>query len=229
MRHPVGQARRPGTVAVRAFAAFASSLRVSALRAFAVLALAPAAAHAQGLDQMGFDRGAKDAPVEVIEFIDLGCSQCARFDGDTYPALAREFVATGKVRWKTVVFVLGTFRHSAFAAEAAECAGEQGKIAPMADALLRRQAEWKAPVGVPRELFASIARSVRVDTAQFNACVRSERMRDRVRRHKQAAQVLGVYGTPTFFVQRRQRILGAIPGAQFAGYLRSVLAGEASP
>jgi protein-disulfide isomerase len=52
-------------------------------------------------------------------------------------------------------------------------------------------------------------------------------MRDRVRQHKQAAQVLGVYGTPTFFVQRRQRILGAIPGPQFAGYLRSVIAGDA--
>jgi protein-disulfide isomerase len=198
---------------------------------FALLALLLTLAsqgEAQGLDQMGFDRGAKNAPVEVIEFIDLGCSQCARFDAETYPALEREFVTSGKVRWKTVVFVLGTFRHSAFAAEAAECAGEQGKIVPMADALLRRQREWKAPISVPRELFASIARSVRVDTAQFNACVASERMRDRVRRHKQAAQVLGVYGTPTFFVQRRQRILGAIPGPQFAGYLRSVVAGEAA-
>lgn len=204
--------------------------RLGRLALSAVLALAAplATARAQALDQMGYDRGRKDAPVEVIEFIDLGCSQCARFDAETYPALEREFVTSGKVRWKTVVFVLGTFRHSAFAAEAAECAGEQGKIVPMADALLRRQKEWKAPISVPRDLFASIARSVRVDTAQFNACVQSERMRERVRRHKQAAQVLGVYGTPTFFVQRRQRILGAIPGPQFAGYLRSVIAGQAA-
>jgi protein-disulfide isomerase len=195
-----------------------------ALALVALVLLAPGrGARAQGLDQLGHNRGAASAPLEVIEFIDLGCSQCARFDRDIHPVLAREFIATGQVRWKTIIFVMGTFRHSAFAAEAAECAGEQGKIVPMQEALLRRQAEWKAPVSVPRELFGAIARSVGVDTARFNACLRSERQRDRVRRHKQVSQVLGVRGTPTFLVQRQQQILGAIPAEQFAEYLRTEL------
>jgi protein-disulfide isomerase len=184
----------------------------------------PSVATAQGLDRIGHDRGRPDAPVEIIEFIDLGCSQCARFTRESFPELEREFVATGKVRWKTVAFVLGSFRHSAFAAEAAECAGEQGRIVPMQEALLRRQSEWKASMAVPHALFEEIARSVRADTARFNACVRSERMRDRVRQHKQVARVLGIYGTPTFLVQREQRILGAIPATQFAGFLRAELA-----
>jgi protein-disulfide isomerase len=173
------------------------------------------------LDRAGHTLGAQTAPVEVIEFHDLGCSQCARFTSQSFAAIEREFIATGKVRWKSVPFVLGSFRHSAFAAEAAECAAEQNKYLPMHDALLRQQGDWKASLSVPRELFARIARTVGVDTARFGECVRSERMRDRVRAHKALAQQLQVYGTPTFLVQRQKRVLGAIPGDQFAEFLRA--------
>jgi protein-disulfide isomerase len=195
----------------------------------ATLVLPHASVAAQGLDQLGHDRGAANAPLEVIEFIDLGCSQCARFDREIHPVLAREFVATGQVRWKTIIFVMGTFRHSAFAAEAAECAGEQGRIVPMQEALLRRQAEWKAPASVPRALFTQIARSAGVDTVRFNACVQSERQRERVRRHKQVATMLGIRGTPTFYVQRERQVLGAIPADQFATILRAELAKRRGP
>jgi protein-disulfide isomerase len=173
------------------------------------------------LDRAGHNLGALTAPVEVIEFHDLGCSQCARFTSQSFAAIEREFIATGKVRWKSVPFVLGSFRHSAFATEAAECAAEQDKYLPMHDALLIQQGAWKASLSVPHELFARIARTVGVDTARFGECVRSERMRDRVRAHKALAQQLQVYGTPTFLVQRQKRVLGAIPSDQFAEFLRA--------
>lgn len=185
------------------------------------LALSAQASGAQlALDRAGHDIGARTAPVEVIEFHDLGCSQCARFTAETFGAIEREFIATGKVRWKSVPFVLGSFRHSAFASEAVECAAEQGKFLPMHDALLAQQGAWKASLPVPHALFARIARGVGVDTAKLGECVRSERMRDRVRAHKALAQQLQVYGTPTFIVQREKRVLGAIPGDQFADFLR---------
>jgi len=187
-----------------------------------VILLSPRTGQAQlAIDRAGHDVGAPNAPVEVIEFHDLGCSQCARFTAQSFGAIEREFIATGKVRWKSVPFVLGSFRHSAFASEAAECAAEQGKFLPMHDALLGQQGAWKASLSVPHALFARIARSVGVDTAKFGECVRSERTRDRVRAHKALAQQLQVYGTPTFIVQRQKRVLGAIPGDQFAEFLRA--------
>lgn len=193
-----------------------------ALVAFTALTLSTQVSSAQlALDRAGHDVGAQTALVEVIEFHDLGCSQCARFTSQSFPALEREFIATGKVRWKSVPFVLGSFRHSAFASEAAECAAEQGKFLPMHDALLKQQGAWKASLSVPHALFARIASSVGVDTATFGDCVRSERTRDRVRAHKALAQQLQVYGTPTFIVQRQKRVLGAIPGDQFAEFLRA--------
>ena len=206
-------------VSARQFARSVPRILGAAVVLLLLAADAPSA-HAQDLNRAGHDLGSPDAPVEVIEFHDLGCSQCARFTAQSFPAIEREFIRTGKVRWKFVPFALGSFRHSAFAAEAAECAAEQGKFAPVHKALLQEQGRWKASLSVPHDLFTRVAQSAGVDTVRFRDCVTSERTRDRVREHKAISRVLQVYGTPTFLVQREKRILGAIPQEQFAAFLR---------
>jgi protein-disulfide isomerase len=181
---------------------------------------------AQNLNTLGHTLGSANAPVEVIEFLDFGCVQCANFTAQTFGMVEREFINAGQVRWRSVPFVAGRFRHSAFAAEAAECAAEQGRYFAMHDSLLARQREWSS-VGKPDRALVAIARSAGVDTVKFNDCVRSERMRPRVREHKAAALALRVYGTPTFFLQRERRVLGAIPTAQFRDILRAEVNGTA--
>jgi protein-disulfide isomerase len=178
---------------------------------------------AQDLNRLGHVVGSASAPVEVIEFLDFGCTQCARFTELTFGLVHDEFIRTGQVRWRSVPFVGGGFRHSAFAAEAAECAAEQDKYFVMHDSLLSRQREWGG-LGKPGPALLTIAQSAGVDTARFSACVRSERTRDRVREHKAAALALRVYGTPTFFLQRETRLLGAIPTAQFRDILKAAVA-----
>lgn len=179
---------------------------------------------AQDLNRLGHTVGSTNAPVEVIEFLDFGCSQCASFTAQSFGMVQREFINTGQVRWRSVPFVGGAFRHSAFAAEAAECAAEQGRYFAMHDSLLARQKQW-GRVGKPAPVLLEIARSIGADTVQFNDCVRSERMRARVREHKAAALALRVYGTPTFFLQRERRVLGAIPTVQFRDILRAEVNG----
>jgi protein-disulfide isomerase len=184
---------------------------------------AASVARAQNLDKLGHVLGSASAPVEVIEFLDFGCLQCARFTELTFGMVHQEFIQTGQVRWRSVPFVGGGFRHSAFAAEAAECAAEQDKYFVMHDSLLSRQREWGG-LGKPGPALVAIAQSAGVDTVKFSACVRSERTRDRVREHKAAALALRVYGTPTFFLQRETRLLGAIPTLQFRDILKAALA-----
>ncbi len=179
-----------------------------------------ARSNAQDLNRLGHTLGSANAPVEVIEFLDFGCIQCASFTAQTFGMVEREFINTGHIRWRSVPFVGGAFRHSAFAAEAAECAAEQGRYFAMHDSLLARQKEW-GRIGKPDRALFDIARSVGVDTLKYSDCVRSERMRPRVREHKAAALALRVYGTPTFLLQRERRVLGAIPTAQFREILRT--------
>lgn len=175
------------------------------------------------LDTLGHLIGSATAPIEVIAFLDFGCSQCARFTADSYAPLSTEFVTTGKVAWRALPFVMGRFRHSAFAAEAAECAAEQGAFLRMHDALLDQQREWTTAMR-PAPVFRTIARRVGLDVTRFDDCVRTERMRDRVRAHKALAMSLGVYGTPMFVINRRERVLGNVPAAWFGEVLRERLA-----
>ncbi len=192
-----------------------------------LLAVLPAVAWGQGpaLDSLGHDLGSPTAKVEVVVFLDFGCGECARFAEESFGAIDREFVRTGLVRWKVIPFVLGAFRHSAFAAEAAECAAEQGAFLPMHDALLSRRREWMT-AGTPGPVLAVIAREVGLDSVLFSRCVRSERMRPRVRAHKAAALAHRIYGTPTFLFQRERRALGALPAATFREVVLEELRGR---
>lgn len=172
----------------------------------------------------GFDRGAGRAPVTVVEFADFGCQYCALFATAAYPQIAAEFVATGKVRWKYVPFVLGMFPNGDGAARAAECAAEQGKTAfgRMHDLLYARRPEWSGAAD-PAGSFRAYAVAALLDEARFARCYGSEATGARLRASNELADQLGVRATPTFFVDGA-RVEGALPLEQFRAVLRDALA-----
>lgn len=170
------------------------------------------------LRRLGYDRGSADAPVVVMEFADFGCPFCATFALQTYPELHREFVATGKVRWKYVPFVMGMFPNGAEAARAAECAAEQGKFWPMHDRLYERQREWRGG-GSPAGRMHGYAASVGADAGRFAACYREDRGGGRTRLNNHVSEQLGIRATPTFIVNGRM-VEGALPLEQFRQLLR---------
>lgn len=171
------------------------------------------------LRRIGYDRGAADAPVVVIEFSDFGCPFCATFATTTYPALHREFVATGKVRWKYVPFVMGMFPNGAEAARAAECAGEQGKFWAMHDRLFQHQGEWKRS-RTPAAAFAGFAAAAGVDRARFGTCYRADGGAARTRTNNRAADAVGIRATPSFLINGRL-VEGALPLETFRQVLNA--------
>jgi protein-disulfide isomerase len=84
-------------------------------------------------------KGEKTARVVLIEFSDYQCPFCARHVRETLPQLEREYIQTGKIRYVTRDFPLPTHRHAFKAAEAARCAGEQGKFWEMHAQLFHNQ------------------------------------------------------------------------------------------
>ncbi len=171
----------------------------------------------------GFDRGAVRAPVTVVEFSDFGCPYCARFAAETYPALAAEFVATGRVRWRYVPFALGIFANDDEAARAGECAGDQGQAAfgRMHDRLFTAQEEWKGSADAGTA-FRVLAAGARLDVARFTACYASDAPSRRVHASDALADRMAVHSTPTFFVNGR-RIEGALPVEEFRTVLLEAL------
>ncbi len=90
-------------------------------------------------------RGSKNAPLTMIEFSDYQCPFCKRHAEQTVPVLIKDYVAAGKVRYAFRDFPLAAIHPLATkAAEAARCAGDQGKYWEMHDRLFARQDELQA-------------------------------------------------------------------------------------
>lgn len=169
--------------------------------------------HGVDLTGVGYDQGSPTAPVVLVNFSDFGCPYCARFSLETYPAIERDYVKTGKVFFKYVPFVMGMFPNGAQAARAAECAAESGRFWAMHDRLYERQREWKG-TRTPYELFQDDARAVGLDAGQFDACYAKDGLHRRTRQANAAAEALGVRVTPSFLVGDRG-VEGALPLERF--------------
>lgn len=84
----------------------------------------------------GQEKGNKDAKVTLVEFADFQCPYCNDFFRESESQLMKEYVDTGKVRFVFMNYpVILSHPRSYKAAEAGECAAEQGKFWEMHDAI----------------------------------------------------------------------------------------------
>lgn len=120
------------------------------------------------------------------------------------------------------------YRHFAFlgpeslaAAEAAECANEQGAFWAYHDTIFANQAGENRGAFSETNLKA-FAAQLGLDTKAFNQCLASHRYRDAVIADYQEGQQRGVRSTPTFFING-QKIEGALPFAQFQTLIEAAL------
>lgn len=149
--------------------------------------------------------GSASAPVTIIEFSDFQCSFCKKFWADTLPKLKEAYIDQGKVRFIYRHFaILG--KHSEQAAQAAECAAEQGKFWEYHDQLFKNQ----GGLAFTEARLKQYARDIGLNVGAFGACLGSGKHKDKVERETTAAVYLGGRGTPFFIVNQRQ-LVGAQP------------------
>lgn len=178
------------------------------------------------LTGVGHDQGSLTAPVVLIDFSDFGCPYCGQFTRETYPAIEREYVRTGKVFFKYVPFIVGMFPNAAEATRAAECAGDQGRFWAMSDQVYGAQKEWRRG-GDPRALLTGLAGEAGADTVKFSQCYSDRRTDVRTQRATGVANSIGVRVTPSFIVNERP-IEGALPLADFRKVIDAALLLKAS-
>jgi protein-disulfide isomerase len=155
--------------------------------------------------------GRADAPVTIVEFSDYQCPFCQRFFSTTLAALKTQYIDAGKLRYvfrDSPLDQLHPFARKA--AEAAHCAGEQGKYWEMHD-MLFQNSRALAPTHL-----AELARAIVVDTGKFNECFSSGRHAARVERDVAAAATAGVRGTPGFVIGAT-RADGVVEGTPIRG------------
>ncbi|MBI2623075.1 MAG: thioredoxin domain-containing protein [Candidatus Liptonbacteria bacterium] len=145
--------------------------------------------------------GSKDAPVMVIEYGDYQCPFCGSFFRDIEPALRDTYIKTGKAKFVYRDFAfLGP--ESLAAAEAAECAREQGQFWAYHDGLFRAEVADKRENNgnLNAELFGKLAQDAGLDVSAFESCRASGKYRARIGEETSDGRVLGVNATPTAFV-----------------------------
>jgi protein-disulfide isomerase len=155
-------------------------------------------------------RGDTAAKVWLVIVSDFQCPFCKRWFDETAPIVDREYVATGKIRVAYVNFPIASLHsHAEQAAEAAMCAGAQGKFWEYHDRLFQAQGEW-APQPDVGPYFDRLAQSLGLDPAAFSACTSGHVMRGMVFADMQRGRAAGVGSTPTFLVGN-ERSEGAWP------------------
>jgi protein-disulfide isomerase len=113
------------------------------------------------------------------------------------------------------------------AAEAAECAGEQGKYWEMHALLFEGQESWSGSQDAVNT-FKDLAGDLDLDQAQFDACLDDGTYADKVTADYQEGAAEGVSGTPAFRVNGIA-LSGAQPFEAFQQQIEYLLAGGEPP
>lgn len=138
-------------------------------------------------------KGPASAAVTLTEYGDLQCPACkAAHEILTKPILAQY---SGKIRFEYKHFPLRSIHVYAYeAAQASECAADQGKFWEFVDL------DYAKQDALSSNALRDWAAELRLDTALFDRCVKSGIKGDTVLAEYAQGEKLGVNSTPTYFV-----------------------------
>ena len=147
--------------------------------------------------------GPVDAPITIVEFADFNCGYCRRFFQQTLKALLDAYPNQIRFVFRDLP-VVGGFE----AAQAAECADEQGAFWEFHDLLFTQG------IGEGRSSYIQYAEQLELDSDALAECFDEGRYADEVEADAEYAINLGATGVPLFFINGIP-LVGAQPLANF--------------
>jgi len=174
--------------------------------------------------QVGFDparvRGNPKARVMIVEFSDFQCPYCGQVEATLKDVLAKHQDTVALAFRDLPLTQIHPFAQGA--AEAARCAGEQGKFWEYHDLLFGDQGSLDH-----NGLIAKAAK-LQLNAKQFDACISSEKYKAQIQQDDQEGMRAGVSGTPGFFINGIF-MSGAQPESAFEKAIEEQLATPATP
>lgn len=139
--------------------------------------------------------------VTLVEFLDFECESCRA----AYPVveqLRKDYA--GKVTFVLRYFPIASHKNAFNAAVAVEAAAQQGKLEQMYKQMYDTQAEWGEKQTSEAARFRAYAQVMGLDMNAYDAAVNDPKTLARVEKDRQDGLVLGVQGTPTFYLNGKQ-------------------------
>jgi protein-disulfide isomerase len=160
------------------------------------------------LPSTGNVKGDPAAPVTLEVWGDFQCPVCRQYVATVGRQVEDTLVAQGTVKevWRNMAFI---GQESVWAAEAAECANEQGQFWGYHDKLYAEQQ------GENRGYFSKsnlerFAADLKLDTGRFDPCLESDRYAAAIQGERAEGEAEGVHATPTLFVNG-QKVAEGVP------------------
>ncbi|MGH9327975.1 MAG: DsbA family protein [Terriglobia bacterium] len=148
------------------------------------------------IDPAWYALGQEGAPVTMIEFADLQCPFCRRFQDTTFAEIKKDYIDTGKLRFIARDLPLPMHPYALGAAQAERCAGDQGKFWQFRDAVLTDQ---EPPT---QGVLLKHATELRLDLKEYQTCLNEGRHEQQIQAGRRDATALGLHGTPAFVIGR---------------------------
>lgn len=143
----------------------------------------------------------QDARVTFVEFLDFECEGCRA----AYPIVEDLRDEYGdRVEFVLRYFPLAGHVNGERAARAVEAAAQQGRLEAMYQKMFDTQPEWGERRTPADDVFRGFAADLGLDMADFDAAYTDPATLERIRVDQRDGEMLGVRGTPTFFIGDEQ-------------------------
>ena len=162
--------------------------------------------------------GSADAPVTIVQYASLTCPHCKRFHAEVYPALKRDYIDTGKVRYILRDFPIG--RQSGQGSIAIRCAAPD-KYISLYGKFLDQQPSWVSQEVRVDPIFA-VAAQGGLSRADYDSCRSNTALVENIKAIKDRGRKLGIIGTPNFFIQDKL-IKKAVDMAELSSLIETAL------
>lgn len=175
----------------------------------------------------GLSLGSPSAPITIVEAGDYQCPFCAKFHKETFPAIKKNFIDTGKVRFVFRNYPLSFHEHAMYAANIVECSRD-----------VSEDVGWK----MHDALYDSVANGqefteLSIDSIALNllgqggnaviSCAENKEKAESIMRDMRDADFAGFTGAPGFWILAKDgseyAVLGAQPYATFENLLIAIL------
>ena len=143
--------------------------------------------------------GSEKAEIGLVEFVDFQSAENRKHFLEEWPELEKTYVGPGKVRLVVKHFPALEYTQGFTAAEAAECAGQQGAFCSMYDLLFTKQEEWSQADDVSAQL-KKYAAELDLDAAAFATCLDEGQTSEKVMEDFAIGQDNQFPAAPLFFI-----------------------------
>jgi len=156
--------------------------------------------------------GKADAPVTIVEYASATCPHCADFHINEFPAIDKEYIATGKVRFIFREFPLDSVALATFMLIRCAAGDDAEKYKAVLNMVMKSQREW---VKDPRGGLQKIMALAGLKDEAFEKCLQNQELAKKIANSaRSASRDFQIESTPIFFVNGL-RVEGRRPIAEF--------------